>query len=62
MTTSPAAGTIDFTVADEQQSALEATKHHEARVDFDSLTRDNSYRPWNSNFEDPATPLDLPPE
>ena len=54
------ANTLDFAVAEQQRHALASPEHRAARVDLESLALDNSFRPWNSHFEDPTTPLDLP--
>jgi hypothetical protein len=55
-----ATNTLDFAVTEQQQSALESSEHRAARVDLEGLAFDNAFRPWNSHFEDPTTPLDLP--
>lgn len=57
---SSVANTLDFSVAEEQRSALESPEHKAARAEFGGLASDNSYRPWNHHFVDPTAPLDLP--
>jgi hypothetical protein len=52
--------TLDFAVAEDQRSALQATEHQAATAESETPRHDNSYRPWNTHFEDPSNPLDLP--
>jgi hypothetical protein len=56
----PAANTLDFAVAEEHRSALQASEHQAASAELGALGHDGSYRPWNTHFEDPSIPLDLP--
>jgi hypothetical protein len=52
--------TLDFAVAEDHSLALQASDHQTATAEPGTLRHDNSYRPWNTHFEDPSTPLDLP--